>query len=237
MGSTTLQKIIYSNLSRNMLTGLLTIVPLIATLFIFNMILEFLSSVGQPLIKSVSLAVRPFFPILADWLVDSWMQPALAVILVLLLLYFLGLITNLVVGQQLLRILDVMMQKIPFVQGVYGSMKKLIQAMQTKPDGPQRVVLIEFPSRDMKTVGLVTSTFNDSETGEPLAAVYVPTTPNPTSGYMEIVPQKNLVSTDWSMDEAMAFIVSGGVMYPGRIRYFKNEDSVSGSEDMSNQPS
>jgi uncharacterized membrane protein len=79
------------------------------------------------------------------------------------------------------------------------------------------VVLIAFPSPDLKTVGFVTHMFKDSNTGEELAAVYVPTTPNPTSGYMEIVPINKLISTDWSMDEAMTFIISGGAVAPDHI--------------------
>jgi len=71
----------------------------------------------------------------------------------------------------------------------------------------------------MKTVGFVTTTFQDSETGQELAAVYVPTTPNPTSGYLEIVPVGDLVSTQWNFEEAMTFIISGGAVAPDTISY------------------
>jgi uncharacterized membrane protein len=83
------------------------------------------------------------------------------------------------------------------------------------------VVLIEFPSKDMKTVGFVTRILTDDNTGRQLAAVYVPTTPNPTSGYLEIVPVENLISTNWTIDEAMTFIVSGGAIAPHNINYDK----------------
>ena len=68
-------------------------------------------------------------------------------------------------------------------------------------------------------MGFVTRVMSDAATGEKLAAVYVPTTPNPTSGYMEIVPVKDLISTDWSMDEAMTFILSAGAIAPEKINY------------------
>ena len=71
----------------------------------------------------------------------------------------------------------------------------------------------------MKTVGLVTRTLTDSSTGRKYAAVYVPTTPNPTSGYLEIVPIENVVSTDWSLDEAMNFVISGGAVAPQNFNY------------------
>ena len=71
----------------------------------------------------------------------------------------------------------------------------------------------------MKTVGFVTRTLQDQNTGEELAAVYVPTTPNPTSGYLEIVPVDQLIATDWTVDEAMNFIISGGAVAPENIPF------------------
>ncbi|GAD59563.1 DUF502 domain-containing protein [Brevundimonas abyssalis] len=81
------------------------------------------------------------------------------------------------------------------------------------------MVLIEFPSPEMRTVGLVTQRFRASDTGEELAAVYVPTTPNPTSGYVEIVPVERLVWLDWTLNEAIQFIVSAGVISPETVKY------------------
>lgn len=71
----------------------------------------------------------------------------------------------------------------------------------------------------MKTLGLITRTIIDSTSGEELAAVYVPTAPNPTSGYIEIVPMRDVVFTDWTFDQAMAFIVTGGSSAPDTIPY------------------
>ena len=76
----------------------------------------------------------------------------------------------------------------------------------------------------MKTVGFVTKILTDKHTGQKLAAVYVPTTPNPTSGYLEIVPLENLISTNWSMDDAMTFIVSGGAVAPDDMYYSKSAE-------------
>ncbi|HID49054.1 MAG TPA: DUF502 domain-containing protein, partial [Chromatiales bacterium] len=77
---------------------------------------------------------------------------------------------------------------------------------------------------DMRAVGFATKVMKDDNTGRELAAVYVPTTPNPTSGYMEIVPLEQLTPTDWSMDEAMTFILSAGAVAPDRISYDKTPD-------------
>jgi len=110
------------------------------------------------------------------------------------------------IGRRVLNFLESLVERISLVSSIYGSVKKLVNVLQDPPGGGlQRVVFISFPSKEMKTVGLVTRVLKDTVSGRDLAAVYVPTTPDPTSGYLEIVPIENVTSTDWTMDEAMAF--------------------------------
>jgi uncharacterized membrane protein len=79
------------------------------------------------------------------------------------------------------------------------------------------IVLIDFPAPPLKAVGFVTRVLTDASTGNEVAVVYVPTSANPTSGYMEIVPIDRITPTDWTMDEAMRFIITGGTSAPERI--------------------
>ena len=145
---------------------------------------------------------------------------AVAILLVIAVLYTIGRLTTIVVGRRLLAFLEALVDRIPLVRGIYGSVKKLVTILQEKPGGGlQRVVLIDFPSAEMKTVGIVTRFLKDTNTGRELAAVYVPTTPNPPSGYLEIVPLDQVTSTDWTVDEALAFIMSGGTVAPDSMNY------------------
>ena len=178
----------------------------------------------MPWVKAASNYLHQSFPDLSRWLLEPWFQSALAVTLTLLLLYIIGWFTSRVIGARLLSLFEMLLAKIPFVETIYGATKKLLSVLQQKPENIQRVVLISFPSPDMKTVGFVTRVMKDEATGRDLAAVYVPTTPNPTSGYLEIVPIENLVETDWTMEQAMTFIISGGAVAPEGIRYEKNGD-------------
>ena len=86
------------------------------------------------------------------------------------------------------------------------------------------MVLIDFPHRDMKAIGLVTRVLKEEGTGRELAAVYVPTTPNPTSGYLEVVPVELLTPTDWTVDQAMGFIISGGAVAPETMPFTRAGD-------------
>jgi uncharacterized membrane protein len=208
-----------SRAQRNILAGILTVIPIWFTWVVFEFILKQLSQIGLPWARALAKEIQKHSPNLAEVIQAPWLLNTMAVILTILALYLLGWIASRVIGQRLLRIFEYFIHRIPVVESVYGAIKKFISVLQTKPDDVQRVVLIEFPSEHMKTVGFVTRVFKDANSDRQLAAVYVPTTPNPTSGYLEIVPLENLVSTDWSMDEAMTFIISGGAVAPDHIRY------------------
>jgi len=218
----TQRKSLIPHTQRYLITGALTIIPIWVTWLVFDFVLTRLSNVGRPSVVALSKALQDDLPTLARWLLEPWFQSTLAVILTVLALYLLGLAATLVVGKRLIALFESIMERLQLVQTIYGATKKLLSALQTKPEGVQRVVLIDFPSSKMKAIGFVTRLMHDEISGEALAAVYVPTTPNPTSGYMEIVPMKHITSTDWSMDEAMTFILTGGTVAPEHIHYSGN---------------
>jgi uncharacterized membrane protein len=224
-------KIAPPHLQRYLLAGVLTVIPLWITWLVFDFVLTQLSRIGIPWVRALSKALSKQYPTVAEWIVHPWFQPTVAVAVTLVGLYVLGWLATRVVGKRIIGAFDSLVGRVPFIQTIYGSTKKLIAALQQKPDKVRRVVLIAFPSPEMKTVGFVTRTLIDKDTGRKLAAVYVPTTPNPTSGYLEIVPLDQVVSTDWSLDEAMTFIISGGAVAPGHLNYTRGVGSADTSED------
>ena len=213
------------NVQRYLLTGILSVVPLWITWLVFKFFFLQLSNLGLPWAIVVSTKLKEQSPTLAEWLFAPWFQSILAILLTLFALYLLGWIASRVIGQRILNLFDRLMHRIPVVQTIYGAVSKLIGVLKSKPENVQRVVLIAFPNPNMRTVGFVTKVMEDDKTGQQLAAVYVPTTPNPTSGYMEIVPLADLISTDWSMDEAMSFILSAGAVAPDSISYSQSATS------------
>jgi uncharacterized membrane protein len=205
------------------ISGIVTIIPLWVTWLVVDFVFRLLLRVGTPIVNG-----------LRDWMQDAspgfsaqfhWpvMEKLFAISLTIVLLLFIGWSAHQVFGRRLLGWLETSLDRIPVVKSVYGGVRKLIAALQTPPgEGgeQQRVVMINFPSDTMKTIGLLTRTMTDSDSGRKLAIVYVPTTPNPTSGYIEIVPMEHVVSTDWTLDEAMNFIITAGAVAPARpIRY------------------
>ncbi len=205
---------------RYFLAGLFALIPLWITFVVVGFVFNLLSSIGEPGAKWIAETAGKQYPMLETLMENEILIAIVSFLLVLILIYFLGMLTSMVVGRKLIELFEGLLSRVPVVRHVYGSVKKLTTVLQEKPAGEvQRVVLIDFPSAEMKTVGLVTQVLTDAVTGKKLATVYVPTTPNPTSGYLEIVPVERLTPTGWTMDEAMNFIVSGGAVAPDRIVY------------------
>lgn len=202
---------------RYLLTGLLTFIPLWVTWLVFKFVLGLLAGIGTPVVGALVGAVGQASPALGDSLNRGWLLFVLALVLTVLALYLLGWLANRVIGQRLLEAFDNLLARIPLVQTIYGGTKKLMAVLQQKPSGVQRVVLIDFPRQGMKVVGFVTRVMIEEGTGREMAAVYIPTTPNPTGGYLEVVPVDELTPTDWTMDQAMAFIISGGAVAPDTL--------------------
>ncbi|GAB3344709.1 DUF502 domain-containing protein [Marilutibacter aestuarii] len=206
-------------LQRLFLTGLLTLLPLWLTWVVVKFVFVLLTDVSKPLVGPVLAQVAASAPQTLGWMDDPWVITVLALLATLGVILLSGVMARRVFGQRMLRWMESLIQRIPFASTIYGSARKLLDILQTKPDGTQRVVLVDFPHTEMKSIGFVTRVLKEQGTGRELAAVYVPTTPNPTSGYLEIVPVEKITPTDWTVDQAMSFIISGGAVSPESIPF------------------
>ena len=206
--------------TRHIFAGVLTVIPLWVTVWVVWIVVDLLIGTGRPFVVGLARAVRPTFPGAAELLLSGWFQSALALVVALLLLDLLGRTANAVVGRRILRAVNRVIDRIPLARTVYGATRTLVDALGGEgAAGGERVVLIEFPTPEMRAVGIVTKIFPATPEREELAAVYVATTPNPTSGFVEIVPTSRLVWLDWTKNEAISFIVSGGAMAPDDIQF------------------
>ena len=208
-----------ARIGRTVLIGFFTVAPLWVTWLVFDFLLGILAGMGTPLLRTAALAVMPFSETLAVWLLDSSFQKLVAILLTLAALYGIGVFASLVLGKKLLGTFEAMLGRLPLVQTIYGGTKRFLHSLRKPPVAGQRVVLISFPTPGMRAVGFITKVMKDADSGRELAAVYVPTSPNPTSGYIEIVPLDEVVQTDWTIEEAMSFVMTGGTTAPERVRF------------------
>jgi uncharacterized membrane protein len=205
------------NLQRNILAGIITMGPLFVTWLIFSFVLSSLAKAGLPLVQ----LLEAIFP--EDWLAHPVMQSILAVVLTLVVLYVLGRVTSEVVGRQAFRLFESMLERLPFVAKVYGSVRQLIDSMLVKKDTNQRVVLVDFPIVGQKSIGFLTRTLVDAQTGEELAAVLLPNAINPTSAFLQLLPLSRVTMTDLTMEQAMSMLMTGGAVAPDRIQFSQRQ--------------
>lgn len=211
-----------ANFQSNLIAGLLTVTPLIVVWLVFDFFLTTLSQWGAPLAAELTAFLDEHLPVLRPVLDNGGVRWAIAVVVALLALYTIGAIASRVIGQRLIHIAERVIARIPLVETIYSAAKKLVDVLRQKPGAnTQRVVLIDFPSPGLKAVGFVMRTFPDAKTGQELAAVYVPTAPNPTSGYLQVVPLASLTPTELKGDEAMTMILSGGAVTPDHVSIAK----------------
>jgi uncharacterized membrane protein len=215
------------NVRGNLLAGIITICPLFVTYLVFDFLFQSLAKAGLPVIYLLAA----IFP--QSWLRQSWMQPVLAILLTLVMLYLVGRITSMVIGRQAFSLFESVLERLPFVAKVYGAVRQLIDTMMAKKETSQRVVLIDFPIVGQKCVGFLTRTMTDSTSGRPLAAVLVPNAINPTSAFLQVLPLENVIETELTMEQAMGMLLTGGAVCPEEIRYTSPRKSPAVSTDAS----
>lgn len=193
-------------LKKYFFTGLLILVPLAITLWVLNLIV---STMDQTLLLlPVSIRTQAPFNI-----------PGMGVILTLAIVLVVGVLGRNFIGRRLFLWWEALLARIPIVSAIYSSVKQVSDTLFS-PSGKafRKAVLVEFPRQGVWTVGFVVGSpgapLQRSLPGEH-ASVYVPTAPNPTSGYILIVPVGQVVDLDISVDEALKFVVSMGVVAPG----------------------
>lgn len=201
------------SLQSNILAGIIIIGPLFATYLIFSFVLGALAQAGRPMVRLFAT----FFP--QAWLAQPWVQSLLAVLLTLLLLYIVGRVTSLVIGRQVFNLFEAVLERLPFVAKVYTSVRQLVETMMAKKETSQRVVLVDFPIPGQKSVGFLTRTLTDAQTGKLLAAVLLPNAINPTSAFLQILPMDRVTETTMSMEQAMSMLMTGGAAGPEKIQY------------------
>lgn len=205
--------------------GLLLLIPIMVTAVIVRYIYGIALSAGARLLNISTAALNWAFDLkLADRRFDpnnaTWYESLIAVVMTLVVLYVLGWLGTNAVGKRVIEFFEGLVERIPMVETLYVAVKRIVQALSgaNKPGGEdQTVVLIDFPTDTMKALAFMTNVITDKNTGQRYATVFVPTTPNPTSGYMELVPIERITMTDLTMEAALSMVLSGGASAPSNI--------------------
>ncbi len=181
-----------------MLAGLVFIVPALVTIWVVRIVFDFLDGWLRPIANHVFGRHIPGVGLLAT----------------LLLVYLAGVFATYLAGGAAVRWTERLITRLPLIGDVYGSSRQIMQAVSNPGGlGFKRVVMFEFPRAGVRALGFVTREFTTPE-GTRQFAVFMPTTPNPTTGFLLILPPEDVQDTGLSVDEAVKMIVSGGVVGP-----------------------
>jgi uncharacterized membrane protein len=232
---------ITSLLKNRLVAGIFVVVPIYVTYIVIKFVFNTMQGATQPLARWVAGVLAKGAPteslrtILSQYI--DWIVPILAVFLTLFILYVLGLLAANVFGRRIIQTVDLIAARIPGVKTIYTSTKQILTTFSGEGFiSTQRVVLVEFPHKDMRVVAFMTGQLKDADTNRPLSCVFIPTTPNVTTGYMEIVPRDHVIETNWTVEEAFKMLMSGGIICPASVRFYtpaereKNNSSEESAE-------
>jgi len=204
-----MQKEISSHfIRRTFLAGLLILLPLFITYVLITFLFDIFTGVGAPLVTGL-------FRLLGANGLASPLLPIVNLLLSLAVIFLLGVVGTNILGRRLLTGFESLLLRLPLVRTIYSSAKQVVETFQGPGRSFQRVVLIEYPRKGAWTLGLVATERHDSLglfPSENVLTVFIPTTPNPTSGYLVIVSPEDVKDIDFSVEEAFKFIISGGIV-------------------------
>ena len=204
---------------RNMIvTGALVAVPVLLSLWVAWYLYSHLTDWGIKLANTLGLM---------SGLPDFWRTQiirVLALVVVMVVLFFLGVLTKITIGRRLIARAQALLLKVPLVNFIYSTCKQIGDTIMSSKSGNmfQQVVMFEYPRKGCYAIGFMTNE-NTPENSEAarrldkgdLISVFMPTTPNPTSGFLMLIPREECIMLDMSVSDAMRLIVSCGAILPG----------------------
>ena len=189
---------VFKHLRGKIVAGLVTVAPILATVWILTVLFNFFDGFAAPLLDSL-------LPIHI---------PGLGVIIALIFMYLLGILVTNFLGKKIVSIGEAILRKIPLANTIYGTAKQITQSVSGASNKAfKKAVLINYPRSGLWTIAFVTGDSID-DNGESYYHLFVPTTPNPTSGVMVIIPQDDVIDSNLTVEEALKTIISGGMLGP-----------------------
>jgi uncharacterized membrane protein len=182
------------HLRNKLLLGILVLVPLIATVLILVWAFNSVDNILQPIIRST-------------WGINF---PGIGVAIVIVLAYISGIIASSLLGRKIISFIESYLDRLPVFGQLYRGIRQIIRSFsEPRETGFMQVVFIEYPRKGIHSLGFITNELRDSSE-EKFYTVFVPTSPNPTSGFLEVVREEEIIRANISVDEATRVVVSAG---------------------------
>jgi uncharacterized membrane protein len=201
---------IAGHFKKGFLAGMLVVLPLFITLVILKFMLGMVTGMLEPAL----VRVYPHIPI--------WVKTLISMVILLLAIYLLGLMAGHFLGQWFLNRMDKLLLRIPLLSSIYGSSRDVVRIFMN-PDRKaafREVVLVEFPGPGLNAFGFITGEIINPQ-GQSCYKVFIPTTPNPTTGFLEVIEQSRVIHCGLTVEEGIKTIMSGGILGPHTLHQIK----------------
>ena len=210
-----------SIIKKSFISGLLVILPIWLTVFIILILFKWISNISMPILS----------PLLKIFTSDSQWVEILAKIasffLTLIIIFFVGFFTNVWFGKKIYNFFENIFIKLPVIGTIYSSLKKLFSFFAKSDDTTQnfqKVVFIPFPTKGTYCVAF--STGEKIINGQKYISTFMPTTPNPTTGFLMLVKEEDIIESEYTVEQAIQYIISAGIVQPDKKLLGEKNGSV-----------
>lgn len=207
---------------KRMLTGLLLILPVYVTFFVVKFLFSFVGGTLSPVVKKILQLNGVALPKTS---LDEFFITFFGLILTFIALYFIGIFAANFIGKAIITYFENLLTKTPIVRNIYSSVKQIIHSVSMPgKQSFKRVVLIDFPKEGAKSIGFVTGVSNYNN--DKKLCIFIPTIPNPTTGFLIFTTESEIIDTNLTVEEAFKALFSAGVLIPDNIAAsFKSKDT------------
>ena len=208
--------------------GLIVILPLFLTIFIINWMVNLIVAVTkESLFTSFINSAIIFFGIENNIHLVTVVY-ILYLLSILIFITLIGYVAKNIVGKKITRFINRIIGKLPIVKHIYTTISQIVSLVSSeKGNTYKRAIAVEYPRKGIYSIGFLTSEENailSKEAGKELCNIFIPTSPNPTSGMFICVPKEEVIFLDMKIDDAVKLIISGGVIVPGMEMEEENEE-------------
>lgn len=207
------------NTRRKLIAGLLVVFPVFITFIVIKFLFTMIGGILSPVVVK-AVGSFGFSP---NSKIDEFVITSVAFVLTFVVLYSIGVIATNFLGKFVISFFETILHNVPIIKNVYTSSKKLIEIISLPTTQSfKRVVIVEYPRVGMKAFAFVTGGIK-TEDGTELTSLFIPTTPNPTSGFLIYISEEDITETNLNIEEGMKLIVSGGILVPERMELYANK--------------
>ena len=199
-------------IKRSFFTGLVFALPICITIFVINLLLNYIGTpISHILFGWLDIRICNSFGM-------KFLLNTISIAVVVLLIIAIGMLSKFFLGKWAMRAIEKFIEHVPVVKNIYKTIKQIVETFgQNHKEVFSKTLLIEYPQKDSYALAFLTSETEgeiQDRTGQTVVNVFVPTTPNPTSGFLLMIPKKKVTELDMSVADGMKLIISGGVVVP-----------------------